>query len=90
MLDVSSPSPPRKTRQLLEVSPELLGQLLTASEAATLVGVSMAEIRKWASCGHLVAVDEDARGRPLFRWIDVARAERFTRDHARRKYITDA
>lgn len=88
MLAASFPSRLRGT-ELREVAPEVLDQLLTTAEAATLAGVSVHTVRQWVSRGHLLVADRDARGRPLYRWIDVAKAERFTRD-ARKKYMTAA
>ena len=64
--------------------PEGIDDLITATEAASLCGVSAEAVRKWASRGILAAAGMDARGRKLYRLIDVAKAERATRDKARR------
>lgn len=65
--------------------------LLTVAEAAQHCGVKPVTIRQWRHRGHLpIATDEhgnklhDHRGRPLFRLLDVARAEFKTRVAARR------
>lgn len=65
--------------------------LLTVAEAAEHCGVKPVTIRQWRYRGHLpIATDErgkelrDGRGRPLFRLLDVARAEFKTREAARR------
>jgi phage terminase Nu1 subunit (DNA packaging protein) len=68
-----------------------LGALLSASEAAALAGVSVAAVCNWAARGILpVATDgtgqpvRDSRGRPRYRMLDVAKAERATARRARR------
>lgn len=68
------------------IAPELLDSLVTTTEAANLAGVKVAAISNWKQRGHLVPAAHDGRGRPLYRWIDVAKAERATRDHARRTF----
>lgn len=69
----------------MNLAPETLNSLITTAKAANLAGVSAATIRSWAKRGHLVAA-EHVEGRPLYRWIDVAKAERRTRDLARRSF----
>jgi hypothetical protein len=49
--------------------------LITTQQAAELFGKNPALIRKWASLGHIKAVDTDAFGRKLYLLIDVARYE---------------
>ena len=66
------------------LTPDGVDSLITAAEAATLCGVHAATIRKWAERGKLSASGMDRRGRKLYRLLDVARAERATRDRARR------
>ena len=61
-------------------------RLLSTADASHHAGVSVAAIRKWVQRGHLEVAQRDALGRPLFRWIDVAKAEHFTRVRANRKY----
>lgn len=65
---------------------ELIERRITTADASHLAGVSVATIRKWVQRGHLAVDRRDHLGRPLFRWLDVAKAERLTRDHARRTY----
>ena len=73
--------------------PELLdlGVLLSGAEAALYAGVSVQAIVNWRNRGLLpVAKDaqgreiRDARGRPKYRLLDVARAEAATSKRARR------
>lgn len=64
--------------------PEGIDDLITANEAASLCGVSAQAVRMWALRGILTASGMDARGRKLYKLIDVAKAERATRDKARR------
>ena len=66
-----------------------LNALLTASEAATYTGKSVAAICNWRARGWLpVATDgqgreiRDRRGRPRYRLIDVAKADRATNERA--------
>ncbi len=61
-------------------------RLLSTADASCHAGVTVAAIRKWMQRGHLTPTARDDRGRPLFRWIDVAKAEHFTRERANRKY----
>lgn len=67
---------------------EVIESRITTADASHLAGVSVATIRKWVQRGHLTVAERDNLGRPLFRWIDVARAEHATREHARRTYGT--
>ena len=69
-----------------DFSPETLESLVTTAEAANLAGVKVATIWKWVQRGHLKVAAHTERGRPLYRLIDVARAERKIRDHARRTF----
>ncbi|MBF6133495.1 hypothetical protein IU501_10840 [Nocardia otitidiscaviarum] len=55
--------------------------LIPATDAARLCGVTTAAITNWVSRGHLCPVGLDERGRKLYRVLDVALAERATRDH---------
>lgn len=68
------------------IAPETLDELVTTTRAAQLAGVSVSAISNWKDRGWLKPAAEDARGRPLYRFIDVARAERATREKARRTY----
>ncbi|MGA5819718.1 helix-turn-helix domain-containing protein [Kitasatospora sp. NPDC094028] len=58
--------------------------LLTGPEAATLCRVSPTTIRSWRHRGILQPAGLDERGRPLYRQLDVARAEAVTRERAGR------
>lgn len=64
--------------------------LITATEAARLCGVTTQCISNWVARGQLKEADIDPRGRRLYRVIDVARAERATRDHPAARIRVDA
>ncbi|MBM4487437.1 MerR family transcriptional regulator [Rhodococcus hoagii] len=66
------------------LTPEGIDSLITANEAASLCGVAAATIRTWAGRGTIEAQGMDHRGRKLYRLLDVAKAERATRERARR------
>lgn len=51
-------------------------RFLSLADASYHAGVGAETIRKWVRRDHLPVAARDALGRPLFRWIDVARAER--------------
>ncbi|WP_405137555.1 hypothetical protein [Nocardia sp. NBC_01388] len=55
--------------------------LITAAQAASLCGVTIAAITNWVARGHLKESGLDERNRKLYKVIDVAKAERATRDH---------
>lgn len=76
----------RRRSLAAELPPEKLVQQISTAEAAHLAGVKISTIRKWVQRGHLPVADRDLRGRPLFKWIDVAKAEHATRVHAHRSY----
>lgn len=61
-----------------------MDQLLTGPQAAKLCGVSPITIRSWKRRRILEPAGLDERGRPLYRHLDVALAERSTRDRAHR------
>lgn len=67
-------------------TPELCSSDISTADAANLAGVSVAAIRKWVQRGYLEVAFRDALGRPRFRWLDVAKAERATRERARRTF----
>lgn len=58
-----------------------IDDLITATQAAALCGVTTQCVNNWVARGHLNASGLDERGRKLYRVIDVAKAERATRDH---------
>lgn len=60
-------------------------ELLTTAEAAAHAHVTPATIRQWVYRGHLAAASHNHNGRPLYRLLDVARAEYATRKAARRE-----
>jgi len=66
-------------------------RLLTTAEAAEAAHVSEQDIRNWArpSRGLLTPADHDAEGRPLYRELDVLRAEQHTRRAARETRLAD-
>ena len=66
------------------MAPDRLDSLITTSEAAALAGVAVNTITTWRTRGLLTPAGQDDRGKPLYRFLDVARAERATRDKARR------
>lgn len=68
---------------LLNLAPDL-NELIGSTRAANLVGVSVETIKKWRQRGHLETKGLDERGRPMYAWIDVVKAERATRDRAGR------
>lgn len=70
----------------LEIAPETLVTPLTYPEAANAVGVEEGTVRSWVSRGILKQTGINDLGRPTFRWIDVARAERQTRDKSNRRF----
>lgn len=87
------PAEPRKGGrvEILDVQ-----QLLTYEEAAQASGIRVDTLRVWRNRGHLPQA-RDRKGRPLyrgrsplFRLIDVARAEYATRHRARRTIPTAA
>lgn len=63
--------------------------LLTVSEAATACHVTEDQIRQWKSRGHLQPAGLTEAGRPLFRGIDVLRAEGRAAANRRRTQATN-
>lgn len=70
----------------MDLAPESLSTPLTYPEAANAVGVTEAVVRNWVYRGILEKAGINELGRPVFNWIDVARAERQTRNKAGRKF----
>lgn len=66
------------------LTPDGIDTFITANDAATLCGVSTATIYVWAHRGTITPAGLDNRGRKLYRLIDIAKAERATRNRARR------
>ncbi|MCG6499448.1 MerR family transcriptional regulator [Kitasatospora sp. A2-31] len=59
--------------------------LLTGPESARLAGVNPATIRQWKRRGLIQPDGLDEHGRPMYRQMTIARAERATRDRAGRR-----
>lgn len=57
---------------------------VTTAEAAAMAGVKPGVVRMWANRQHLTAASRDDQGRPLYRALDVAKAEAVTRRRAGR------
>lgn len=55
--------------------------LITATDAARLCGVTTQAINNWVARGHLTPAGIDDRNRRVYKVIDVALAERKTRNH---------
>lgn len=60
---------------------EGIDDLITAADAARLCGVTTQAITNWVRRGHLKEAGLDERNRKVYKVIDVALAERATRDH---------
>jgi predicted site-specific integrase-resolvase len=58
--------------------------LVTAREAAELARVKIDTVRKWVRRGHLERAGLNEQGWPVYRAVDVAKAEYKTRERARR------
>ncbi len=61
------------------LAPEGLNSLVNTTEAAAIAGVSVAAISNWKDRGLIQPAGLDNRGKPLYRLIDIAKAERKTR-----------
>jgi DNA-binding transcriptional MerR regulator len=66
------------------LTPEGIDSQITASEAAALCGVALCTITKWVREQRITPVGMSPQGRKLYRLLDVAKAERSTREKARR------
>ena len=71
---------------MIDVDATLQKDVWTIAEAAELAHVSVDAVHKWRRRGHLADAGRDWRGRVLVRASDVIRAERTTRERARRTY----
>lgn len=71
-----------------ELLVDLHDDLLSVAEAAGLAHVTADRIRQWKRRGHLAPAGLDVFGRPMFRGIDVLRAEAVTA--RRRARLVDA
>jgi DNA-binding transcriptional MerR regulator len=68
------------------MAPDGLNTLVTAADAAAVAGVAVETIRSWRHRGLIEPSGLDERGRPLYRLLDIAKAERATREKARRTW----
>lgn len=68
------------------IAPEGLNTLVNSSDAAAVAGVAVETIRKWKERGLIEPSGLDEKGRPLYRLLDIAKAERATREKARRTW----
>lgn len=57
--------------------------LLTRAEAAEVAQVTRERIRTWERTGHLDRAGLDEHGRPVYRALDVAKAEHRLRGYTR-------
>lgn len=57
---------------------------ITTAQAAQYAGVTRQAIVNWRRRGHLTPIAHTGDGRPLYRLLDVAKAEHATRRRARR------
>ncbi|GAC1377757.1 MAG: hypothetical protein NVSMB4_07360 [Acidimicrobiales bacterium] len=64
------------------LAPSGADTLVTATEAAGILGVACSTITNWVARGHLAPSGLDHRGRKLYRLLDLGRAERATRERA--------
>lgn len=62
--------------------PDTLEDLITTTEAASEIGCAPQTISKWAALGYLHPSGLDEHYRPLYKRIDVLRAERDRRRNA--------
>lgn len=66
------------------LAPDGLDSHITATEAATLCGVTTQAISQWVKRGHLAVAGLDERGRRTYKVRDVARVEQMTRQRIRK------
>lgn len=71
---------------MIDVEAALEKDVWTIAEAATLAQVTTDAVHKWRRRGLLEDAGRDRQGRVLVRRIDVIRAEKSTRERARRTY----
>lgn len=72
--------------KLIDIDCNLQATLWTTTQAAEAAGVSPGVIRIWAHRGHLQRANSPLCRTPRYLAIDVVRAERATRERARRRY----
>ncbi len=71
---------------MVDLNVDLATALWTVEQAAEAAQVKPNTVRNWKYRGRLEQAGTDWRGRPVFRALDVIRAERATREKARRVY----
>jgi predicted site-specific integrase-resolvase len=75
---------------VVDLTADLQTALWNVAEAAEAAGVAPNVVHNWRYRGRLSVAGRDRNGRPLFRAIDVIRAEKATRERARRVYLPQA
>lgn len=75
---------------VIDLAVDLATTYWTVADAAEAAQVSENVVRNWKYRGVLSEARRDYRGRPQFRAIDVIRAEKATREKARRTYSNAA
>jgi len=71
---------------MVDLAVDLETTLWTAEEAAEAAQVNRNVVDNWRYRGKLEVARRDRSGRPLYRALDVIRAEKATRERARRSY----
>jgi len=71
---------------VIDFDGDLQTTLWTTAEAAQAAGVSPGVIRIWVHRGHLARANSEECRTAKYRAIDVIRAEKATRERARRTY----
>lgn len=71
---------------VVDLTVDLHSTLWTVAQAAEAAQVKPNVVHNWRYRGRLTVADRDPQGRPLFRAIDVIKAEKATRERARRTY----
>lgn len=71
---------------VVDLTGDLTETYWTTAEAAEAAQVDPNVVRNWKYRGLLMPAKSDWRGRPLYRAVDVIRAEAATRKAARRSY----
>lgn len=72
---------------MIDFNGDLQTTLWTTNEAAEAAGVEPGVIRVWAHRGHLKRANSEKARTPKYRAIDVVKAEKATRERARRTYV---